>query len=595
MASSLTTIILCLGGRHNRCPSTSPCRTLHSHPFHIYHQTQLCANGTHGTCHRSSICRGGFIANPFNDPNIRAEYYLNDIEDGGGVGYQLFRNEDPNIQEGRYTPEQRDEFFRRVFPFWQPQETFRVPQIPPPPEPTPTLQPTRSVVEPAMQMIVPDTPPNSPPMRGRGSVPDTDPRLHAEFRRHLDRLSESQPSLHAQYRRIDPVSEPQPWQRRRSLRALRSVVEPAMRMIVPDTPSLATIHEHGRRVNDELDMPSELGIQRRSANVSDSGWSFIDRMRRRRMPAIIVSPTMNIDWYFENFDKLCENLGSTRKQHLTRISALPRNRVVTVEVEKYKTYEARLDSFHTPKLWKSWSAMPSLLAKAGFFYMGREDFVQCYACDLKLERWGPLDFPLLEHMKHATRYCTHLVEQTIGLCPDDFCHDDKVKMYPALFPTEFHEKIPTLPNVWRTYKGPRDAAYIHEVNRIKSFPKFWTAEGLPCPKKMAAAGWSYLDTKATQCFYCCQIVNDWTSDMDPMKTHQRYYPQCFMSFVGHVGVRPIPEDYEGDKTCFYCAENEANIVSLDCEHLIGCAPCTSKFKNCPKCKVAMNSVMRIFM
>lgn len=39
------------------------------------------------------------------------------------------------------------------------------------------------------------------------------------------------------------------------------------------------------------------------------------------------------------------------------------------------------------------------LAKAGFFYLGVRDLVQCFKCGLKLQNWGEFEDPFIEHKK----------------------------------------------------------------------------------------------------------------------------------------------------------------------------------------------------
>ena len=60
-------------------------------------------------------------------------------------------------------------------------------------------------------------------------------------------------------------------------------------------------------------------------------------------------------------------------------------------------YQDRLQSF------KDWpkQIIPDnfFLAKAGFYYTGQHDKVQCFACDVKITGWDRNDDPWLEHKK----------------------------------------------------------------------------------------------------------------------------------------------------------------------------------------------------
>ncbi|XP_058843809.1 baculoviral IAP repeat-containing protein 1-like isoform X2 [Acipenser ruthenus] len=72
------------------------------------------------------------------------------------------------------------------------------------------------------------------------------------------------------------------------------------------------------------------------------------------------------------------------------------NSEVITTIFKYE--EVRLDSFKT---WpEDAKADPSMLAKAGFFYTGTGDAVQCFQCGTRLIQWKLEDDPWTEHAKH---------------------------------------------------------------------------------------------------------------------------------------------------------------------------------------------------
>ena len=68
-------------------------------------------------------------------------------------------------------------------------------------------------------------------------------------------------------------------------------------------------------------------------------------------------------------------------------------------------YQERLQSF------KDWpkQLIPDKfsLAKAGFYYTGEHDKVQCFACSVELTRWERTDDPWLEHKKWSSQ-CVYL-------------------------------------------------------------------------------------------------------------------------------------------------------------------------------------------
>merc|ERR1712024_150485 len=46
---------------------------------------------------------------------------------------------------------------------------------------------------------------------------------------------------------------------------------------------------------------------------------------------------------------------------------------------------------------------PKDLAEAGFFYLGRGDFAQCFYCSIGLKNWDPTDTPWTEHARWSPR------------------------------------------------------------------------------------------------------------------------------------------------------------------------------------------------
>ena len=60
--------------------------------------------------------------------------------------------------------------------------------------------------------------------------------------------------------------------------------------------------------------------------------------------------------------------------------------------------------------------LPRDLAKAGFFYTGYEDYVQCAFCFQKLHRWQEGHLALVEHERHYPT-CQFVQNQKVGNIP----------------------------------------------------------------------------------------------------------------------------------------------------------------------------------
>lgn len=76
-----------------------------------------------------------------------------------------------------------------------------------------------------------------------------------------------------------------------------------------------------------------------------------------------------------------------------------------------KSEEARLQSFTS---WPLNSPMrPRDLAQAGFYYLERDDHVQCFCCGGKLSGWEPEDDAWNEHAKHFPN-CFFILGHDVG-------------------------------------------------------------------------------------------------------------------------------------------------------------------------------------
>lgn len=72
------------------------------------------------------------------------------------------------------------------------------------------------------------------------------------------------------------------------------------------------------------------------------------------------------------------------------------------------TYENRLRTYNDSE-WKLKFISPSQMAKAGLYYMGKQDRVRCMFCSTEFDYWQPGDDPLVEH-KRKSPLCPFLKE-----------------------------------------------------------------------------------------------------------------------------------------------------------------------------------------
>lgn len=63
------------------------------------------------------------------------------------------------------------------------------------------------------------------------------------------------------------------------------------------------------------------------------------------------------------------------------------------------TYENRLKTFNG--VWKLQFITPNQMAKAGFYYIGKQDRVRCLFCSIELDFWQHGDDPVVEHKRRS--------------------------------------------------------------------------------------------------------------------------------------------------------------------------------------------------
>lgn len=169
----------------------------------------------------------------------------------------------------------------------------------------------------------------------------------------------------------------------------------------------------------------------------------------------------------------------------------------------YQSFDKRIQTFKT---WTG-SVEPRLLARAGFFFTDREDYVICFACGIGVKNWDSSCDPWSEHQRHKPK-CRFL--QT-GL--EDYRKEIKVLRY-----VTFEE-------------------------RLKSFTELWPGTGFQDPVQMANAGFYYLGVGDNVKSFCCNIhLRSWSPEDIPIREHSRWSPNC-----DHVKERLMSENLRKQK------------------------------------------------
>jgi len=178
---------------------------------------------------------------------------------------------------------------------------------------------------------------------------------------------------------------------------------------------------------------------------------------------------------------------------------------------------------------------PTELAKCGFFYLGPDDNVKCFACMGKLSCWEENDCPKDEHSRHFGVTCDFTKGRA---CGNIKINDNEMHPFHPALPDE--ERQIELRNIYPC-QSPRYEHMVGVQNRLESYTRdnwtHWGKAGFPTPQRLADAGFFRQVPAETStqvsvpvdlvtCFYCGCILHGWVEGDDPWIEHVRLYGAC---------------------------------------------------------------------
>ncbi|VDI35380.1 baculoviral IAP repeat-containing protein 7/8, partial [Mytilus galloprovincialis] len=214
----------------------------------------------------------------------------------------------------------------------------------------------------------------------------------------------------------------------------------------------------------------------------------------------------------------------------------------------------------------------SNLSKAGFYFTGNDDNVQCYACGITYRNWKRGDIPLEIH-RRLSPLCPHIrncnsvaidtneqqhipsqdarltniptqsvfipsinVQQSIGIQQNnkkDTCSEPEVNntlSHGACGCNESSSSSRISSNATSSFgidlDNPRYPNYAALQVRISSF-QGWPSYLDQTPKQMATAGFLFAGYQDyTRCFFCGGGLRNWEAGDDPWVEHARWFPKC---------------------------------------------------------------------
>ncbi|XP_053564837.1 baculoviral IAP repeat-containing protein 7 isoform X1 [Bombina bombina] len=158
------------------------------------------------------------------------------------------------------------------------------------------------------------------------------------------------------------------------------------------------------------------------------------------------------------------------------------------------------------------------LARAGFFYLGPGDRVQCFYCGGVLRCWEPGDRPQVEHYKFFPDCPFVQADRPDGQVLGRWDDEGSQAVYPEL---------------------------ESEQQRLDTY-RNWPRYAEVSPEQLAQAGFFYTGhTDNVKCFHCDGGLRNWERGDDPWREHARWFPECefLVQSKGQAFVRTVQEAY----------------------------------------------------
>ncbi|NXV86072.1 BIR7B protein, partial [Calonectris borealis] len=251
------------------------------------------------------------------------------------------------------------------------------------------------------------------------------------------------------------------------------------------------------------------------------------------------------------------------------------------------------------------------LVKAGFFFVGPRDEVQCFCCGGVLKDWGPGDCPIAEHLKFFPS-CKFICGEDVGnqeMLPLQEIFDTVDGQFLSLLQGIDSEET-VLPN------EPEYPEMVTEEVRLSTF-RNWPQYTDMHPEQLARAGFFYTGQgDVVRCFYCDGGVRNWSFGDDPWREHAKWYPGCefllrsrgrdfvssfglFFFFFGKDESQMSTEEQlrrlQEERMCKVCMDRDVSVVFVPCGHLVACGECALNLRLCPICRAVIRGSVRTFM
>ncbi|EMP35847.1 Baculoviral IAP repeat-containing protein 7-B [Chelonia mydas] len=280
-----------------------------------------------------------------------------------------------------------------------------------------------------------------------------------------------------------------------------------------------------------------------------------------------------------------------------------------------RSEEKRLRTF---RQWPESSPVSATdLAKAGFFFLGPGDRVQCFCCGGILRSWEAEDQPMREHQKFFPT-CKFICGEDVG----------NQRMLPFLEILDYVDgQILSLlqrMDVEETAlpSQPEYPEMETEAMRLATFQS-WPPYTELYPEQLARAGFFYTDPEGSRELSSLpvdqssivqdvlQMGFDHSLVMSLVQSRHLLTGTCYLS-VSELVLDLLQVDGEEraelplsteeqlrrlqeERMCKVCMDKDVSVVFVPCGHLVVCVECAPSLRRCPICRAVIRGSVRTFM
>ncbi|KAJ4945444.1 hypothetical protein JOQ06_023129 [Pogonophryne albipinna] len=207
----------------------------------------------------------------------------------------------------------------------------------------------------------------------------------------------------------------------------------------------------------------------------------------------------------------------------------------TDHMADFSQINIRLDSFRGSSLAQQVSA--ERLARAGFYFTGYADRVQCFSCGMTVENWYRGDTPVERHIEvspscrflsciHRTNFNASFdTSLTNGSTYNEEAEDMEFRLRSGEVVDE--STYPMVPHM------------RSEEARLRTYSA-WPSTAPVRPQDLAQAGLYYLgEADHVQCFCCNNMLGGWDAGDTAWREHAKHFPNCSFILGNDVGNVPL--------------------------------------------------------